>query len=50
MDKKNLASPVKDNEVTLKELLEEVAMLETATNTAEKNVMVVIRRKSARRG
>ena len=36
MDKKNLVPPAKDNEVTLKELLEEVAMLETATSTSEK--------------
>ena len=36
MDKKNSVPPAKDNEVTLKELLEEVAMLETATSTSEK--------------
>ena len=50
MDKKNLVPPVKNNEVTLKELLEEVAMLETATSTSEKNVMAVVRRKPVRRG
>ena len=36
MDKKNSSSPVKNSEVTLEKLFEEVAMLETATKKVEK--------------